>query len=158
MSITTQLLLTVFATLTPTTGELRDLCDIVHTDTSKPIYCEPHHEGASRYDGTVCCDGRTCFEAREGYCLADETPFYCELGEVGASGKVSCFFEVPDYCDMFPCAPGFNSQPLEEAMCCNQGICWPTVTGSSDCEPQDIYWCSSGVSNADGTVTCLDDE
>ncbi|PRP95032.1 hypothetical protein ENSA5_40300 [Enhygromyxa salina] len=156
MSISTQVLLTLFATLTPTTGGPSDLCDIVYTDTGKPIFCEPHQEGAPRYDGTVCCDERMCFESPEGYCLADEKPFYCELGEVRSTGEVSCYFEVPDYCDVFPCAPGFQAQPQANHICCHEGICWSTFGDSNDCELQDIYWCYDGVTNEDGTVTCFD--
>jgi hypothetical protein len=72
---------------------------------------------------------------------------------------VSCYFEVPDYCDVFACEPkpGFQPQPAEAAICCNQGVCWPTTSGANDCELQDIVWCDSAVSNADGTVTCLDE-
>jgi hypothetical protein len=156
MTITTQVLLALFATLTPTTGELRDLCDIVYSDTGRPVLCEPHREGAPRYDGTVCCDTQTCYEAPEGYCLDDEKPFYCALGEADTTGEVSCYFEVPDYCDVFPCAPGFQALPQANFMCCHAGICWTTYPSSNDCEIPDIYWCDDGVTNEDGTVTCFD--
>ncbi|PRQ06050.1 hypothetical protein [Enhygromyxa salina] len=73
-----------------------------------------------------------------------------------ATGEVSCYFEVPDFCEVFPCKPGFQAQPQANFMCCYEGICWNTYTGSNDCEIQDIYWCNDGVTNQDGTVTCLD--
>jgi hypothetical protein len=70
---------------------------------------------------------------------------------------VSCYFEVPDYCDVFPCAPGFQTWPQAYDMCCPPGQdCWHTDEFSNDCEIEDIYWCSDGVSNQDGTVTCFD--
>jgi hypothetical protein len=156
MTITTQILLTLFATLTPTEAEVTDLCDVVHSDTSTPIRCQPHSEGAPRYGNTVCCDTQACFEAPEGYCLDDEKPFYCELGEVDTSGEVSCYFEVPDYCDVFSCVPGFQSLPQANPMCCYEGICWNIFGDGYDCEIQDIYWCNDGVTNDDGTVTCFD--
>ena len=157
MSIKIPILLTLFATLTPTSAAPRDLCDLVYTDTGKPILCQPHRDGAPSYDDTVCCSERSCVPARKGSCLA-ENLFFCELGELEATGEVSCYFEVPDYCDVFPCAsePGFQPQPIREPMCCHEGVCWPTSAGANDCELEDILWCQSGVSNPDGTVTCLD--
>jgi hypothetical protein len=156
MFIKIQVLLTLFATLTLTSKGPSDLCDIVYTDTGRPILCEPHRDGAPVYDDTVCCDDYSCVPARDGACAVGES-FYCELGEVWeASGEVSCYFEVPDYCDVFPCAPGFQSQPQSVTMCCSQGICWSTYPGANDCELDDIFWCQDGVTNEDGTATCLD--
>lgn len=157
MTITTKVLLSVFASLSSTAGAPLDLCDVVYRDTGKPIICEPHREGAPLYDSTVCCEGQICVPAGEADCDGDSMPFYCELGEVQASGEVSCYFEVPDYCDLFTCAPGFQQLPQSFPMCCNEGICW-TVTGeANDCELPDIYFCHDGVTNEDGTVTCFDE-
>ncbi|WP_146662652.1 hypothetical protein [Enhygromyxa salina] len=156
MFIKLQVLLTFFATLTGNSGGPPDLCDLVYTDTGKPILCEPHRDGAPIFDDTVCCEGRSCAPARDGSCATGE-PFHCELGEVRTTGEVSCYFEVPDFCNVFPCKPGFQAQPLAEFMCCYEGICWNTYPGANDCEVQDIYWCSSGVTNPDGTTTCLDE-
>jgi hypothetical protein len=155
MFIKLQVLLTFFATLTPTSGEPSDLCDVVYTDTGRPILCEPHRDGAPVYDDTVCCDGRSCVGAQDGSCSVGE-PFYCELGEKWATGKVSCYFEVPELCEVFPCKPGFQSQPQANLMCCHGGICWNIDDDSNDCEIQDIYWCDDGVTNQDGTMTCFD--
>jgi hypothetical protein len=69
---------------------------------------------------------------------------------------VSCYFEVPDYCDVFPCDPGFQTWPQANGMSCYDGISSNTDSGSNDCEISDIYWCSDGVTNQDGTVTCFD--
>lgn len=149
-------LITLFATLTAPTGQLGDLCDLVHTDTGRPILCEPHPDGAPRFDGTVCCDADTCIAAGAGTCLTGRKPYYCELGQLWASGEVSCYFEVPSYCDVFPCAPGFQTWPQANGMCCYEGICWNTDSGSNDCEINDVYWCSDGVTNSDGTMTCFD--
>lgn len=156
MSIKIPILLTLFATLITNSETPRDLCDLVYTDTGKPILCQPHPDNAPRYDAAVCCSERGCVPARGTSCLAANL-FYCELGKVQATGEVSCYFEVPGYCDVFPCEMGFQPPPAEAAICCNQGICWPTTSGANDCELLDIVWCDSVVSNADGTVTCLDD-
>ena len=157
MSIKIQVLLSLFATLTSSSGAPPDLCDIAYTDTGRPIFCEPHRDGAPVYDDTVCCDGHSCIPSRQGSCAVEtRAPYYCELGEVKATGEVSCYFEVPDYCEAFPCAPGFQSHPQRAFMCCNAGICWNTFTDSNDCEPKDIFWCQDGVTNPDGTMTCFD--
>lgn len=156
MSITTQVLLTIFATLTPPTENVSDLCDIVHPDTGRPVYCEPHPDGAPLFDGLVCCEDQTCFDGRDGDCLTAEEPYYCELGLIHASSEVTCYFEVPSFCEVFPCDPGYQAVPQANIMCCNNGICWNTYSDLNDCELADIYWCSDGVTNNDGTVTCFD--
>jgi hypothetical protein len=155
MLIKLQVLLTFFATLPPTSGSPPDLCDVVYTDTGKPILCEPHRDGAPVYDDTVCCEGRTCVPARGGLCAVGK-PFYCELGEVRPTGEVSCYFEVPEFCEVFPCKPGFQTQPQANPMCCYEGVCWNLFGDGYDCEIQDIYWCDDGVTNQDGTITCFD--
>jgi hypothetical protein len=149
-------LITLFATLTAPTVKLGDVCNLVHTNTGTPVLCEPHPDGAPRYDGTVCCNGDTCIKGDAGTCLADRKPYYCELGQLWASGEVSCYFEVPAYCDVFPCAPSFQTWPQANDMCCHDGECWTPNTELSDCEIEDIYWCDDGVTNQDGTVTCFD--
>ena len=156
MSIITSLLLTLFATLTPTSGDLSDLCDIVHPDTGTPLRCSPQPEGAPLYGGTVCCDDTTCFESEGGPCLDGEVLYSCELGKVSASKEVACFFEVPTYCEVFPCDPGYQTQPQANPICCNNGVCWNIFGDGYDCEFNDIYWCDDGVTNQDGTVTCFD--
>jgi Tfp pilus assembly protein PilW len=159
MSITIKLLLSFITTTSPTTADIRDLCDIVDRETGIPLRCELHREGAPVFNGNVCCSATSCVPASS-TCTAASL-YFCELGEQHADGRVSCYVEVPSYCEVFACpsAPGgFQPQPIETAMCCSQGICWHTVSGSADCEFDDIYYCGSGVTNADGTVTCLDDE
>jgi hypothetical protein len=148
-------LITLFATLT-TSSQPSDLCDIVYTDTGRPIFCEPHPDGAPRWDKAVCCNDTGCVASRSGTCSTGRKAYYCELGELLASGQVSCYFEVPNYCDVFPCAPGFQTWPQANEMCCpDGGDCW-TVDDLTDCEIGDLYWCGDGVTNSDGTVTCFD--
>jgi hypothetical protein len=150
-------IITLFATLTTPSEKPSDLCDIVYADTGRPVWCEPHRDGAPRLDDMVCCDAAGCIAAHSGGCAQGRTAYHCELGQVWADGDVSCYFEVPDYCDVFPCAPGFQTWPQANPMCCSEGVCWNTNVFGNDCEPQDIYWCSDGVTNSDGTVTCFDD-
>ena len=134
-----------------------NVCDVVNPTTGTPSLCEPHPEGAPVYDNAVCCDSELCYEPAERGCLEDESPYYCERGDVGASGVVTCYFEVPSYCEVFPCEPGIQAPPLDNPMCCHGGICWNIFGDSYDCEIQDIYWCDDGVTNSDGTVTCFDE-
>jgi len=157
MSIITQTIFILLAIVGSST-EPADLCDLVDPKTGTPTMCEAHPEGAPRYDEVACCDDALCFERDARGCLDGEQPYYCELGDVGATGIVSCYFEVPSYCELFACsqAPaGYQAMPEANGMCCNAGICW-TLWDANDCELQDIYWCYSGVTNEDGTVTCFD--
>lgn len=157
MSITTHVLLSLLVILSPSGESVRDLCDLVDDTTGAPLVCQPHGEGAPVYDSTVCCERGTCFAAPDGYCLDGEDLFYCELGEVRTTEEVICYFEVPDYCDVFTCeppSPDFSWHPQEESICCEHGICTPYVKGY--CEEQNIYMCGSLVCNPDGTVTCID--
>jgi len=158
MTINTLLLITLFATpLSPSHHAVEDVCDVVDPTTGSPSLCEPHPEGAPVYEDVVCCDAQLCYEPTERGCLKGESPYYCERGAVGASGVVTCFFEVPSYCDVFPCEPTIQAQPQESLICCNAGICWNIYDDeANDCELDDIYWCNDGVTNSDGTVTCFD--
>ena len=154
MNTTTLLILALLSI--PVLGDgLDDLCDIVNPDTGVPLRCELHPEGAPVYDGAVCCDGASCQASQGGGCPDSLEPYYCDLGEVLASEEVACYVEVPDYCDVFPCSPGYQAQPQSNMMCCSQGVCWHFNHGD-DCELGDIFWCQDGVSNPDGTITCLD--
>lgn len=155
MFIITQAIFTLFAIVGPA-SQLPDLCEAVHPKTGTPTRCEAHPDGAPVYDGVVCCTGEVCFEQDSRGCLDDEQPHFCEFGDVGSAGLVTCYFEVPSYCDIYPCAPGYQTVPQENPMCCNAGICWNIWEGTYDCEVDDIYWCDDGVTNEDGTVTCFD--
>ena len=155
MTITT-LLLTLLSIPTLMGGELQDLCDIVNPDTGVPVRCEAHPDGAPVLDAAVCCDDNACHKPWLGSCADSQEMYYCELGEVLASDEIACYFEVPDYCEVFPCDPGYQTHPQSNEMCCHEGVCWPYKSGSGDCEIGDLYWCFDGVTNEDGTVTCFD--
>ena len=153
---TTHLLLALFSFFGLPGGDLEDLCDIVNPDTGVPLRCEPRGSDAPIYGEPVCCDAASCYASDAGWCPDALQRHGCELGEVLASDEVVCYFEVPDYCDVSPCAPGYQSQPQAFGMCCHGGVCWPYEATSNDCEFGDIYWCADGVCNEDGTVTCFD--
>jgi hypothetical protein len=157
MPIPTSLLITILTT-TPATDGVRDLCDVVDRLTGTPTICRPHPEGAPIYDGNVCCVGSACVPASGGQCRERETLYHCQLGELTTTGPVACWFEVPEYCDVFACESQIAPPPHAGTICCNQGVCWSYQVGTNNCELGDIFWCTSGVTNLDGTVTCLDDE
>ena len=71
------------------------------------------------------------------------------------SGRVRCYFEVPDYCDVNKCKKG-DGGGWETDLCCMGDVC-ELQPGWADCQ-FDLVWCHNGVSNDDGTVTCLDNE
>lgn len=153
-------IITLFGTLTGTSGQLTDLCDITNPKIDRPLYCQPHHEGAPEWEGAVCCDSESCVQADAlGACAAGRKAYFCELGELMADNTVSCYFEVPNHCDVFQCEPrppGFSAEPQANTMCCSQGWCWGISHTEGDCEEGDITWCSDGVTNDNGTVTCFD--
>ena len=148
-------IITLFGTLSGT--GLPNVCDSTNPDTGTPILCDPYHAEAPVWDDTVCCDNNNCTVPNAlGQCPADRKARYCEFGEQWADNSVSCYFVVPNVCDVFPCEPGFNPWPEQNTMCCYEGICWHLWADDNDCEVWDIYWCSDGVTNQDGTVTCFD--
>jgi hypothetical protein len=154
-------LFTLLATLI-INGELSptDRCDIVYSDTGRPIFCEPH-SAPPRWDAAVCCSDAGCVPAKSGACSSGLQAQYCELGKLSGDGSVRCYFEVPDYCDVFDCEPSLEVQldPQAYGMCCPEGgPCWPTAGGLNDCEVDDLIWCNNGCTNPDGTTTCFDDE
>jgi hypothetical protein len=151
MYIAAKILLTYLATLTAP-----DLCDVVHSQTGTPTICVPHEDRAPVYDADVCCAGSTCKPTTAtSACVTGQKRFYCELGVVDALGIVSCYFEVPNYCDVFPCELEIGAGPLQGTICCENGICTPYAGGGS-CDSTNVYHCLSVHDNGDGTVTCLD--
>jgi hypothetical protein len=153
MYIATKILLTQLASITAP-----DLCDVVNTSTGTPTICVPHEDGAPVYNADVCCTGSTCVKPIRGRCSSTQKRFYCELGEVNSAGLVSCYFEVPYYCEVFPCALEIGIDPQEETICCVNGICTPYYGSEGTCDPANIYHCDSVKLNPDGTVECLDPE
>lgn len=149
MYIAAKILLSYLGTLTAP-----DLCDVVNTSTGTPTICIPHADGAPVYNADVCCTGSNCVKPVRGTCSPTQKRFYCELGEVNAVGSVSCYFEVPNYCHVFPCALEIGGEPQETTICCEYGVCTPYASGS--CDAGNVYYCNSVKDNGDGTVDCLD--
>jgi hypothetical protein len=138
----------------------RDLCAQVD-EHGHPTRCEPTGPGmAPWWDAQVCCDDRTCFESPTAGCATGLTAYWCGSAELHGDGTLTCVYEVPDYCDMYPCtsAPtGIDAGPLEHAICCH-GIdddfaCWDPEGGPCG---GWLVWCGKGATNDDGTVDCFD--
>ena len=109
-SIITIILFSTLTAILP--GEAIDMCEVVNPDTGVPILCGIHAEGAPVYDGDVCCAEEICAPAKSP-CI-DGTLYHCDLGEEDASG-FTCYFEVPNYCDVFLCeehTPGYQSPAM----------------------------------------------
>lgn len=149
-----QILVTLVSIIAPGAGSPGDLCDIVSPRTGTPLRCEPHYEGAPFYDDLACCDDENCWPALGRDCNEHEQRHYCELGEVDASGELRCYFEVPSYCDIYPCEPHIGVSPQAEYMCCHGMNCWPML--HEECFMEAIMWCEYGTTNTDGSITCYD--
>ena len=156
MYIATKILLTYLSLTAP------DLCDVVNKETGTPTICMPHAEGAPVYNADVCCSGSNCVAPTRGTCATGRTRFYCELGEINAAGTVSCYWEVPYYCDVFACDDALEigiGPQHGGSLCCDEesGICEVLVPEQGNCPPENILYCNSIVTNEDGTVECLDE-
>lgn len=157
MYIATKILLTSLASFSSSGTSTPDLCDIVHPDTGTPTICVPHEDGAPVYDGDVCCNSGTCTAPPVGAsCTTGQRRFYCELGEVNALNVVTCYFEVPNYCDLFTCELDIGGAPQEATLCCEFGVCTLYAAASGTCDASNVYHCNSYKDNGDGTVDCLD--
>lgn len=157
MYIATQLLIASI-NITPAMAGVPDLCDIVDPSTGTPTICRPHKEGAPIYKANVCCTGSACFPAVRSRCPSSQSLYYCGLGEQTPTGAVACYFEVPNYCDVHVCPIGVAPYPWEAIICCQSDWCVEITANSSSCPVEDIYACGDLVCNADGSVSCVDDE
>lgn len=162
MYTTIQILITYFATMSGPLGA-PDACSVVNENTKQPAYCGPHHIGAPVYDDNICCSGSGCLTTYgDGTCDSDEVQLFCELGEVDALGGVSCYFEVPDYCDVHVCLQAEELPEVQltpetaDYICCAYDVCMLYNYLLDDGCVGDIYFCMSLVSYGDDTVGCID--
>jgi len=162
MFIAIQLIAGLFASTDPTYATLPDACDQLEADGDSR-YCRPHGEGAPVWDDAVCCADDECYRQTPDGCGLFETSYYCEFGERTSDGRVECYFEVPNYCDVFDCpspaeVPGYQEpeQVQAELLCCIWGICTPYNEDIDDCPHGDIVQCIAPFTNEDGTVGCSD--
>jgi len=106
------------------------------------------------WDAEVCCDATTCFEPSAAGCASGTDLYWCESAELHSDGSLSCVYEVPSYCDVYPC-DGLNIEapPMKHAICCYDVGCYDHEGGP--CGGLEV-WCGKGASNWDGTVDCFD--
>lgn len=155
MFSTSQILITLIAMISMDNASIPDLCDTVSPRTGTPSRCEPHYAGAPLFDDLACCDTDSCRPLSGSDCDTDEKLVYCELGELHSTGELSCYFEVPNYCDISPCDAWIGIRPEPGYVCCNSlGGCWPAY--HDECFMENIFWCDFGTSNNDGSMTCYD--
>ncbi|MFV8750887.1 hypothetical protein ACNOYE_10095 [Nannocystaceae bacterium ST9] len=73
---------------------------------------------------------------------------------------VTAFVPLDDACSRPGlCLPGSFAPPntTSAPMCCHDGDCWP-MDEVNLCGGDEVLFCSNGVSNDDGTITCFDEE
>lgn len=134
----------------------RDLCAQLD-EYGDPARCDAIGPDMAPYwNDDVCCDDRTCWEPSIRGCWPGTTQYWCDSAVLFGDGSLACVYEVPTYCDLYPCgATNIGAPPMEHAICCYDVACYDHEGGL--CGGIEV-WCGKGVSNADGTVTCLDDE
>lgn len=134
---------------------LQDLCAELD-EFGNPARCvATGPDMAPWWDAEVCCDARTCVEPTATGCGTVRDSYWCESAELHADGTLSCVYEVPSYCEVFPCEgpTDITHPPLEHAICCYDIGCYDHEGGL--CGGLEI-WCGKGASNMDGTVDCFD--
>jgi hypothetical protein len=131
-----------------------DLCGVLDR-YGDPLHCDAVGPGmAPLWDDTVCCNSGSCSEPTSTDCPTGTDSYWCESAVLDVTGALRCVYEVPTYCEVHPCGPGdITAGPLEHAICCHDVGCYDHEGGL--CGGIEV-WCGKGVSNEDGTVTCLD--
>jgi len=125
-------------------------------------YCRWTGPGAPVLNSDVCCqiedDLATCvLPNRKGRCSSGSR-YFCEYGQVDRTGVV-CLQPFRSACDEGYCvAPPEVPPPTQANLICCWGNC--VLISHNQIDPCHDYggtvlWCWDGVSNADGTVTCL---
>lgn len=142
-----------------------DRCASLGTD-GYPASCEPTgREHVWWWADDLCCDATGCAALSGTECPVDTTREYCQYARFDTFGQAVCQFIVPEYCDYNECpsmasipadAPEFTFAPQEHAICCFAEVgCYSPEGGPCG---GFLWWCDDGVSEADGTMTCFDDE
>jgi hypothetical protein len=134
---------------------LPDLCAELD-EYGDPVRCDAVGPGMGLWwDAAVCCDARRCSQPTSTGCPTGTNSYWCERVVLG-SRTLQCVYEVPTYCDVYPCGPTqIALPPVENSICCHDEGCYDHEGGL--CGGIEV-WCGSGVTNEDGTVTCLDGE
>jgi hypothetical protein len=106
------------------------------------------------WDGEVCCDGDRCTEPTSTGCARTASLYWCASAILYRDGSLDCVYEVPGYCEVFPCPRPITAPPLEHAVCCHESGCYDHEGGL--CGGLEV-WCGKGVTNDDGTISCFDE-
>jgi hypothetical protein len=171
------IILSTFLSTFATTTTAPNLCDDVFLDASdNPVtdlvgqtlsrYCEWTGPDAPVWDADVCCtidhDGAACSRpSATGHCMTGTKKMYCEHGAATPLGGVTCYQPFPSMCDAGLCieAPDLipEAQMGEGVVCCTPGGACVYVHNNdvASCYGE-LLACNYGISNADGTVDCVD--
>ncbi|MFV8754317.1 hypothetical protein ACNOYE_27545 [Nannocystaceae bacterium ST9] len=123
----------------------------------QPAHCSPALEGlAPIWEATACCRGSDCtLPDANGRCSAGQTSYWCEFAELDLVGKLTCLFEVQDFCSVTDCPPGDGGgEPM--FVCCPYDDfedCFEYHPGAG-CDT--IWYCSWGATNEDGSYACME--
>lgn len=124
-----------------------------------PAYCSPTGEGlAPLEDVEACCRGADCkLSDAQGECEVGRTSYSCEFAEL-VEGKLTCLFEVPDYCSVNECLAG-GTGPVEPLiLCCPYDDFESCFEYHPALACDKIWLCGWGASNDDGTYSCMEPE
>lgn len=163
--------------LSSPTGDVPDLCAEpwlgpdgapVHDSTGRYLaqHCEWSGPEVPVWDGLACCElggtssSCTAANARDGSCSSGE-PYYCEFGELDASGELACYQPWPSACDAGLCLEAPSEGPIIAAvtplvLCCDSnGTCVWVGYNSGNCQGEILH-CFWGMTMEDGTVECFE--
>ena len=134
----------------------RDLC------SSVPSACEYTGPDAPVLAAVVCWE-RSTSTARlmtGASCPTGSWPYFAKYGVVEPlTQTVTAFQPLDDACSRPGlCQPGILAPPTTTGavMCCFGDTCYPA--GGDECYGGELFYCSFGASNDDGTITCFDEE
>lgn len=137
----------------PARAEYREFCGSV------PSECEYTGPWAPVLAANVCWSRTTSTATlmTGATCATGSWPYFVKYGLVDTlSLHVTAFIPLDDACSRPGLCQPWNFAPVNTttaAMCCPDD-CWPAE--SQQCEGQELFLCLDGVSNEDGTVTCID--
>ena len=133
----------------------RDLCGSV------PSACEYTGPDAPVLAAVVCWE-RSTSTARlmtGASCPTGSWPYFAKYGVVEPlTQTVTAFQPLDDACSRPGlCQPGILAPPTTTGavMCCFGDTCYPA--GGDECYGGELFYCSFGASNDDGTITCFDE-
>jgi hypothetical protein len=133
-------------------AEYRQLC------SSIPTACDYTGPDAPKLDVDVCYGSATGARLKTGACPTGTWAYHVTHGEVvdPASNEVAAYVPLDDRCSVPGACVDYipHDDGWENVLCClSAAECYLGGTCGGV-----LFWCSDGVSNEDGTVTCFNPE